>query len=402
MSWLIFNGQVARPSAPAANKQLLYYWAPDESIHALDDDGVDATLTPNGWRDKNIMLNAGFLLWQRQTPETLTPYAANAGARTFGADRWGMTIESSSVEARRVDTGGAPETGLTAEYYARFKQITAVGKLVLSQVAIGRQSIPLRAKSVRVQCVLRRAVAAAMTIRIGLIALGSTGTIDVIPNPWITAVNGNGVDPTLGANLMYVVPRLPEGGVVLGNAISCSLTTTWGRYGGVFDVPAGTKNLIMAVWTNDQLSINDEILLSEAGLFEGEERRLWVPWPYSLDVNTSQAYYLKTFPIDIGPVQNAGLPGSIRCPVTTAGAVTNSICGQWRFPTRMRATPSPVTFYNPLAAHAFVQNTSRISAATATSAANACDTSLDYNATGAAPWAIGDSISVQITAEAEI
>lgn len=395
--------QIAEPTTPAVSTKDTMYVGTDGRRKHKDSKGNVHTLTPMGWRDNNIIINGEFDYAQRQAPATLTTYS-NLTGRAYGADRWAMTNENASIQFQRIDTSAAVEIGLQSRYYGKYKKITGAGKIAVSQAIEAGNMMHLRGRTVRIQFKLRYSLGTPVAFRFGLIQLTSAGTIDTIPATYISAFNAGGSDPTLGANLAYIVPKsglTPETATISGNALDCVPTTSWQRFSGCFDIPTNCKNLVLMFWSNTQMAVNDEVCVSEIGLYDGMEIRDWFPRIQGDQFGRIQRYCWKTFAPDTAPVQNGGVSGAIREQVAIAAAVTTSSVIQIRFPVSMFKAPTFI-FYNPSAANAFLRNVPAATDATLTAAANITTESADVNATGLAAWTAGQEIKVHCLADAEL
>ncbi len=206
----------------------------------------------------NGLINGGFDFAQRQIPGTLTTYAAN----TYSADRWKSYSENASYQYQRQD--GLAEGGLTSQYFGAFKKITNAGKMFIYQIVEGRNSVALRGKTVIFQCQMK--ASSAKTIRMGIFELQNAGTIDSVPSPIVTAAGANSTDPTMGTNV-----------AVITAAQSKSVSTAMQTFSVSVTVPSNSKNLICAVWTDSQFSVNDIIYIAEAGLYVGSSAQVWTP-----------------------------------------------------------------------------------------------------------------------------
>ena len=398
MSYLTFNNGAA-PATPAAGKCTLFV-ATDGRIAKIDEKGSISYL---GDQDLNNYLhNSGFWFAQRQTPGTPAAYSSTAG-RAISGDRWGITNENASVNYSRTDTGTTPETGLQSKYYGNFNKITSTGKFMVTQVVEARDSQSLRGRTVRVQFWMK--ASSSKTIRLGLIQLANAAADDTVPATFISAHGAGGTDPTLGTNLAYIAPKsgvTPDNCTVSGNACNCSVTTSWQRFGAVFDVPSNVRNLIPAVWTDGQFTATtDTLSLAQASLTDGYEIQDWSPCDISEELRNCQRYYCKSFDTDTAPAQNAGLAGAVRGYVSVAGATANQPIGV-RFPVQMRAAPGTFVFYNPSAANAFARNTTAGTDATATASSTPAGSGTDVFFTGIAAWTVAQAVAVHYTADAEI
>jgi len=391
----------AAPSAPAVNKVSIYFNSTTQRLELIDGDTGQTYTLQAAEFDKNLLINGGFDFAQRQVPGTLTSYATSAN-RQYGADRWAMMVQTSSLQYQRVDSIGATESNLSARMYGKFKQITGAGKAVIFQWVEGSSIASVRNRKVRVQVKMKRTVAAAMTIRLGLVQNQAAGTVDAPTTAFVSAYGANGVDPTLGASIAAIVPVAGTaiGGTISGNYVTCNLTGSWVNFGAVFTVPSDAKNLALVIITDSQLAVNDELNTAEAGIYDGPDVMDWVPQALANEIDRVRRFYNKSFAIDVAPGQNVGLTGAIRLWAAQAGAVS-FVHGAIRFPVWMRAAPT-MTYFNPSAANAFLRQTVTPSDATATSATQITESQAEVTATGLAAWAKGDGLAIHYTAEAEI
>lgn len=399
MSDLLVNAGAA-PNTPVAGKVSFFVDSADKRAKQKDEFGVVSALVGGGV-DRNLLINSGFYLAQRQAPGTLTTYSNTTG-RTFGADRWGMTNENASIQYQQVDSIAAPETGLLSRFYGKFKKLTSAGKMVISQVIEGIEGAVVRGRTVRVQLKMKSSVA--MTVRVGVLQLNSAGTVDTMPATFVSAFGAAATDPTWGTNLAQIAPTTAQNATISASGLTCLVTTAWQQFSGTFDIPSTTRNIMLVIWTHNQPAANDELNLTEAGIFDGAELLDWTPRLLSDEVTMSQRYYAKTFGVNVAPVQNAGVAtGCLRGILGKAGAVALAAQGQWRFPVPMRVAPTTITFYNPAAANVQVRQIGGTAAdLTATASANPTDTSVDFTATGVAAGTVGDQFGLHISVDSEI
>lgn len=398
--------QVAAPAAPAASKGGVFFDSVSKRLVFIDEKGQKTEIS-GGLDSLKPLINSSFRFAQRQVPGTLTSYASTTG-RTYAADRWGMTIQTSSLQYARADTSTTPETNLQARFYGQFKQITGAGKFILSQVMEGSRCQHMRGQQVRMMCALKGS--SAKTIRLGLLQLNTSGTVDTIPAAFESAFGADTVDPTWGTNLAIIAPDFvplacfgvaPGTMAIRNSAIDCTVTTAWQTFGGIFTLPSNFKNLIPVIWTDSQFSVNDILNVSEVTLLNQVHDADWNDMPDETDLAACQRYYCKSFDIDTNPAQNAGLAGAIRGHVSVAGAVSATDAFA-RFPVPMRAAPT-LTYFNPSAANAFLRNVTQASDSTATSTGNVSQQGVDINATGVAvTWTVAQSTAVHYTANAEL
>lgn len=404
MSRLILN-EVAAPSVPAAGKGAIFFDVSDEKVKLLDDQGFTQVLTPDGWRDKNIVLNGDFNWYQRGT------HTATATAnRLYAADRWGMSIQTSSNTFTQIDTSGAPEVGYEPQYYGKFTQTTGAGKLVLTQVIAHGNMANLRNDKVRIQFSARQSAGTNAVLRIQLVQLTAAGTVDTVTNTsFIAGWGANGVDQTLPANHTAITPDLVDAssGAISGAGITTnSLTSTWTQYSGVFTVPSNAKNLIVMISTHNQLAINDAICIGEVGLYLGQETRIWAPSNDMIELLQCQRYFSKSFPLSVTPAASVALATGGYGDIGMIGkAAATALAGfiNVRFPVRMRTTPTTVTLYTPVTTGAQMYRfTNTATVQTATAVVQKFDYGFLASCTGDAAGIIGDQVCLHWTADAEL
>jgi hypothetical protein len=409
MSRLRFN-KVATPSTPASNKAELYYSSTSGKLESIDQVGVVHKHSYDGWRDRPVIYNGSFEFWQRQVPVTATTYSS-VGGRVYCADRWWTSNETASITAARVDTVGAVETGISSRHYGTIAKLTNTGKFAMGQTLGAGTMAHIRGTRVRMQFKLK--TTASLEMRMSLVQLTAAGTTDAVPinaAAFITAWGANGVDPTLGAALSYLVPvaNTADGGTISGNAMTCACTTSWTRVSCCFDVPIDAKNLVLMVWTNNQFTAAQACSFAEAALYDGPEIRTdFVPYASALEILRIQRYYQKSFNLDIAPaasqtVANAG-PGATGN-IFVAGAVAKACNINIRFPVRMRTVNPTITLYTPVGAGAVPYRITGTTPAVQTTVVQTGihDFGLQVQATGDAAGTVGDVCGVHWTAEAEL
>jgi hypothetical protein len=401
--------EVVTPSAPSAGEIDVHPNSADHRLKYIDENGLLHTLSSVEW-PKNNIINGGFNFAQRQVAGTLTTYSQTA-SRAYAADRWFLSNENASLQFQQIDTITATETNYLHRYYGKYKKITNAGKFAIGQIISAENMAPLRGQRVRLTCWMKRTVAAAMSVRLGLVQGQAAGTQDSVPGyvsgapsgTFISAWGAVGTDPTLGTNLARINPVTgsQDGGTISGGGLTCVLGAAWVRYSVCVDVPTDAENLIFMVWTDGQPAANDELNIGQCMLTQGVEIPDWVAMPQVYELNRCYRFYQKTFPLNTAPAQSGGVSGALRGGVVIAGAVATSSIMQWRFPVPFRATPT-LTFFNPSAANAFVRNVPAATDASVTAAANTTQECTDINCTGAAGWTVGQEIKVHATADAEL
>jgi hypothetical protein len=392
-------------SAPSTPSSGVTEWVEQNTLRPASKDSAGVTTYMMQRIVQNMAINGAFAWWQRQASGTYTTYS-NTSGRAIWADRFGITNENASVQTKRVDSVASAESGLNARYYASIKKTTSNGKIVVSHVLSADTSFPLRSRYVRVSARLRTLTGtSAQTMRIGLLALSSSGTADTMPATFVSSFGATSTDPTWGTNLSAIVPTSAEanGGtcVISGSGLTCTLTGAWQRFGGSFLIPVGTQNLVVVIFTDGQVTATDEYGLAEVQVTEGQEVRDWITDDQTSDLLRCQRYYFKTFLDGTAPAQSVGAD-------TGEWTWTNGIAGAganhspaFRYAVPMRSTPT-LTFYNPSAANALIRDETAggDSSANTTSSSNANGFRLNY--TGNAGGIVGGVSGVHFTADAEI
>ena len=400
MSYITLSGGSA-PETPTGVKSRLFVRSTNDEYRpcVLNSAGVLSVIRGP---QTNYVRNSGFWFAQRQTPSSATTYS-NTSGRAISADGWGITNENASATFQRQDSAGFA-FGIQGRFYGDFLKTTSTGKLVVSQVIEGNDSNALRGRTVRVQCWMVQQVASGPVIRLGLAYLSSSGTMDSIPATFISAFGSNGVDPTLGTNLSLIAPKstvLPENGTISGNAVSCTLTSGWRRYGACFDVPSTAKNLVVMLFSNNQLAATNGFSLTQVTLTDGYEIADWLPDPYEVELGRVRRHYWKTFNVDTAPVTSIGVnTGEFRFTSPIAGATAFAGVGG-RLGVPMRTAPT-FTLYNPSAANAQIRNITDGADLTGSSITANGEESFHLAGTGTAGTAAGEQLGVHITAEAEL
>ena len=393
----------AAPATPAAGK-VSQYTASGGRPRAISANGADFGLS--GQPFFNYLRNSGFWFAQRQAPATLTTYSS-VGGRAITADAWGVSNENASVQFRRVDSSGAVETGLQSRHYGEFTKITAAGKIQITQAIEGNLACQFRGRKVRVQMRLKGVVAGGQW-NIALVQLNAAGTIDTIPNGaglFYTAHGANAVDPTLGANLAYIAPTAGKAGdncTAGASSYACTVTTAWQRFGGIFTIPLDAKNLVVVLYSHNQVAATNGIAITEAMIVDDEAIQEWKLTGVPLELARVERFYFKTFNIDTLPAQNVGLnTGEFKfMSVVIGGLAMAGIGVSYRH--RMFKAGTTLTLYNPSAANAMARNVTDSSDATLSTITANGEQGCWLSCTGAVGNAAGEHMAVHLSVDAEL
>lgn len=403
---------MAQPAAPGAGTSIMFYDSTEKRFKHINEYGTVSTLTPDGTNFRNYLINGGFDVNQRITTALTTLSATNGGApsataRVATIDRWMMTCQTvSAPQAQWVDTITAPESGLLSRYYMRYKQITGAGKQMISQTLTGVDTGQLRGRTVRLQCKLKYSVGSSKVLKLGIVQNNSASTADTIAASFVPTWNGNGADPTMGTNLAFITPLSTglDNTSVVGNGLVCNVTTNWQRFSGLFQIPTDCRNISIVIWTDAQMSINDDNLIAECGLFCGPEILDWSTLPHPLLITDCQRFFYKSFPYATVPATNAGVNGCHTSLIGKAAATALAAHIDVRYPVPLYKTPATPVFYSPSSAanQAYrIDGTSPV-VQTTTAVIQSSDKGCVITCTGDAAGVVGDMVGVHVTADAEI
>lgn len=268
----------------------------------------------------NYALNGGFDFGESMMDPTTLTTIPDGG---YGPDQWKSYRENADLQYRRVD--GSGDGDLTSPYYGEYKKITNAGKVLLCQPLEYLNTLRFRGNSVGFQLKLKSN--AERTVKIAIAELQTGGTADTIPAV-VSAWNVDGTNPTLEANI-----------ALIGAAQSCSVTTIWQTFQFTGAFPSTSKNLLLLIWTDADMAVNDTLHLAEAGLYYGSTLRSWRPRLIGDELKLLQRYYYMH------------VKGSSKVICAGFAASASSVGGDIQFPVTMRITPtldasSGTNYYN--------------------------------------------------------
>jgi len=228
----------------------------------------------------NLLINGGFDFAQRlTTPGTDTTIADAA----YSADRWKILRENADLQYSRQDAFS--ESGILSRYFGRFTKITSAGKFCFYQIIEGRDMVALRGRTVTFQAKLK--TSNAKNFRMGIFELQTAGTMDSVPSLFSSMASADSTDPTKGSNIAAVTVTIPTGAagsITSGpgnSAATIGLTTSWQQFGVTGTVGATSKNLIVAIWSDADVTATHTVSVAEAGLYDGAELRDYLPALYA-------------------------------------------------------------------------------------------------------------------------
>lgn len=404
--------RTAAPPTPPADKLHLFVDSADRKIKTVDDNGVVNVLVNDGLQDRNIVTNGGFAIQQRVATGASPIPGISATTRAGQvADRWAVNSSvASNVLWQQVDTGGAPELGLTCRFYGSIISQSAGKKVLLSQVIINSEMAHLRGQKVRVSVKTAQKVGAeGQTLKLGLLQLTAAGTVDTMPSPFLASFSTvTGTDPVWGANLSPITPDAsptPENGTVVGNFLTITSTLAWKRSSAVFTVPTNARNLVVVLFSDATGGATDNLSVAEFQLTQGLEIVEYREPPLAETLVRCQRFFCKSFPLPVVPAASVAVAtggnGEVGM-IGRAGATALAAVIQIRFPVRMWRTPT-MTLFTPVTTGAvpYRLNGTTPAAQTAAAVTGLLDMGAVVTATGDAAGVVGDMVGVHYTAEAE-
>lgn len=403
--------KVAIPSTPATDTNEIFVDAADNKLKQLDSNGVLSVLVNDGCKNKNIITNGGFNI-QQKCPTTPTAVGALSATTRVGqvANRWSVTpTVISNVSWAQIDTAAAPETGLPSRYYGSMISASAGKKLMLSQFIINSEMAHLRGQDVRVSVKTNIKVGNAQTLRLGLVQLNASGTVDVCPTFLASWSTSTGVDPVFGTNLVPIAPDPSpsgENGTISGNFLSIAAQqTTWIRSSCVFTIPSTAKNLIVVLFSDATSGATDNISVAEFQLTLGSDIVDYVEPAIAETLLRCQRFYCKSFPLTVVPaaaVAVATAGNGVTNIITRAGATALASYINIQFPIKMHRTPT-CTLFAPVGAGAVPYRHSGTTPAVQTAVAQTglTDTGVVVSSTGDVNGAVGDLVGVHFAADCD-
>ncbi len=377
----------------------------DTTIDAGTDDTIDIKvagtvvhqITANGLQQaKNLIIGGDFSLnpWQRGTS-----FAAIADA-TFSADRFAYNKEGTMVHtiAKTADAPTVAEAGIFTEHCLLVDCTTLDSSLAAGDFVHIQQTLEgfTWAKIARREftiCFWHKHT------KTGIYCVGlRNNTVGTPDRSFVGEYTQTTTDTWERGTV--VVSASPSAGTwdfreKQGVEISFALAS-----GTTFHTTAGAWNTGNFIATSNQVNACDStannfklalIQVNEGGVALDFQMRT-----YAEELELCQRYFFKTFPRDVDPGQNVGVPGAAAIRATTNGAFTFSI----DYPVIMRANPTIVTF-NPSAANAEARNeTDSTDTPAGASAFDDRVTTIDETSLDATD--ANDKMLIHITAESEL
>lgn len=272
---------------------------------------------------KNSLINPGFDIFQQQAPTSAT----TRNDTSTLADGWYALTQSGNVSCERV-------TGDQSRYGMKLTQLqVSAQRFGYAQIVDHDRTCALRGGPVIFQGAVRPLTGLAYRAAI----LYWKGTADSPPreivNSWTsTTYTPNNFFVSSSGNITVgdvSVIDLPSDDVLTPFEIRAN-------------VPSDANNIYVFVWVSQTASQNYTLIAEMHGLFNGTERKIWMPRPYDEEVEACRVRWEKNLPPDT--VAADGTAGIARCPGIAWSS--SNLAVYIPFLTMKRSTPSVTLFRN--------------------------------------------------------
>jgi hypothetical protein len=327
----------------------------------------------------NLIINAGFDIWQRGTS-----LGAGQSGTKFLADRWAV-VSNGSTFAASQQAFSVGQTAVPGEpvYYHR--------TVVTSVTAAGNY------------CRMRYRIEDVRTFAAGKATIVFWAKADAAKPMAISLSQGFG---TGGSASVLAI-----------GATKFNVTTSWAKYSATVTVPTvsgktiGSKSFVqLDIWMDAGSDNNASTgtMGQQSGTFDvanvqiepGSNAAPFEFVPLADELARCQRYYEKSFDLATAPAQNAGTSGASTCLQIVGASTATKWLTSIDFKAAKRTTPT-VTLYNPSAANAQARNVTGSSDCASTTA-TATENGMTIAYTSASGSALGNEIALHWAAEAEL
>lgn len=278
---------------------------------------------------RNILMNGGMEIWQRGAGDSAA-ISVPVSTTAYTADRWYLATGANQACTVNRSTGVLSNRSRSSGTVLRNSGQTGTSALVFAYPLTTEECARMRGATISLQFLIDAATNFSPT--------SGTFTYNVYFGTGVEGKRGAGftgeTNPISGSSNLtpnvIVQITATSGSPVAANVTQGELRFTW--------TPVGTAGALDGLTFDDvQLEVS-----SAATAFE------YLPFGYML--RECQQHYAKTFPYNTAPAQAAGVAGAaIAGHLDDSGAGGSYFFGTWRYPIRMRVSPSVIS-YNPVAA----------------------------------------------------
>jgi hypothetical protein len=163
-------------------------------------------------------------------------------------------------------------------------------------------------------------------------------------------------------------------------------------------VPADSKNLIVAIWTDADYSASDTLSVAEAGLYRGSTTLAWSPRPYAQELILCMHFCQKSYEVDTNRATGTGVG-------RWSGIAVNAtfIAPFAQFPIPMRIAPTFISIYSATGTISKVETFASVeTGAAATAAAYVSQYGFFAIADAGTPYTAGEIYTFHYFASAEL
>lgn len=342
----------------------------------------------------NVLINGDFDIWQRGTS------FASAATNTKVADRFKYQKAGTAVHdiTRDTDVPSIAQSGHKSSYSMKLDVTTADTSIAAGDFSgfqypmEGYDYAPLKDQDVTLSFWVKAT---------------KTGTYCVAfrnGGPDRSYVVEYTVDASDTWEKKEITVTLDQSGGTenYDNALGMSIFWTL-SCGSNFQTTANAWQTGSFVSTANQVNATDSasnnFFLSQVKLEKSSVATPFIKRPFIHELLLCQRYFYKTFQYDTTPAQAQGVQHGIRWPAPVAGVATHRP-QSFFFPVPLRTTPT-ITFYSPVSASPEAYNAQAVADLTGITLGVSGPILIDINATGTAATAVGHSIIVCFTAEAD-
>ncbi len=274
---------------------------------------------------QQLLMNAGFDVWQRNTTFTFND-------DTYSADRWNLLTETNGAWTCARDTDVPAGIGMT--YSAKFSNVTLNNQCALVQFIENVDAVKFQGKTVTLSFYAKTNTTEIANLRAAI--LSWTGTADSLTSDVIGTWASDGTNPTWATS--YTEENV---------ATNKALTSSWQRFTitGILLDTASITNLAIVIWVDDgTIAATDDFYITGIMVNGGSVALPYQPKSFNDELRACQRYYEKSYNYTVVPATNSQL-GQVQ--LVSRVADTNDRMFV-KFSVTKRTTPS-VTVYDSIA-----------------------------------------------------
>ena len=257
--------------------------ATQQSIKAY----VDSQTSGKSQFYRNILINGGFDIWQRQI--TFTP-----NDDVYTADRWNALTETNGAWTIARDTDVPAALGF--KYSAKFTNVTLNNQVAIVQFIENVDSMKLDDQAVSLSFYAKTNSTEIANLRAAVLSWSSTA--DAVTSDVIDTWASDGTDPTFAAN--WTKENTPA---------NLALTSSWQRFTieNITIDTASMANIAVVIWLDDgTIAANDDFYITGVQLNQGATALTWNPKGFSEELTACKRFYEHNYPYGTFPASSGG------------------------------------------------------------------------------------------------